>query len=210
MRRDLAETVSEQAPHASVDPVVSGPRGDSARYARRLALALGGAALAYRVVHVVVWRTRWQPGIDALRWFHKTVRPMELRSAGKRSKAAAAVHHTGRKSGRDYVTPVWAHRVGEGFFIGLPYGTGVDWCRNVMAAGGCRLEHDGVRYDVIAPVIVPARDAPRTLGGTRRSMLELMGIEFFLRLDIAPPATPDAATHHWARASEAVPVPAPE
>ena len=28
----------------------------------------------------------------------------------------------------------------------LPYGTDADWRRNVPAAGGCVLEHDGVRY----------------------------------------------------------------
>lgn len=185
----------------SIDLASAVPSGSRARYGRRAVWALGGAAFAYvlqSVIHVVVWRTRWQPGIDALRWFHKSVRPMELRSAGKRSKSTAAVHHTGRRSGKDYVTPVWAHRVGEGFLIGLPYGTGVDWCRNVLAAGGCVLDHDGVRYDVIAPVIVPVRDVPARLAGTRRSMLELMGIESFLRLDIAPASTEDA----WACAPD--------
>lgn len=178
MAADLDETVG-----AGRVPGASG-----GRQVRRLAWVLGGVALVYvlkSVVHVVVWRTQWQPGIDALRWYHKRARPMELRSAGRRSRSTAAVHHTGRTSGKDYVTPVWAHRVGERFFIGLPYGSGVDWCRNVVAAGGCSLELDGVRYDVVAPVLVPVRDAPTRLAGTRRSMLELMGIEFFLRLDIA-------------------------
>jgi deazaflavin-dependent oxidoreductase (nitroreductase family) len=172
------------------------PSRGRARYRRRLAWVLGCAALAYvlpSVIHVVVWRTRWQPGIEALRRFHKSIRRIELRSAGKRSKSTAAVHHTGRKSGRGYVTPVWAHRVGDRFFVGLPYGTGVDWCRNVIAAGGCALAYDGARYDVIAPVIVPVQDAPPRLAGTRRHMLELMGIESFLRLDIAPPSNEDGA-----------------
>jgi deazaflavin-dependent oxidoreductase (nitroreductase family) len=137
------------------------------------------------VIHVVVWRAHWQPGIDALRWFHKRVRPMELRSAGRHGKSTAAVHHTGRTSGKNYVTPVWAHRVGERFLIGLPYGTGVDWCRNVVAADGCALEYDGMRFDVVDPVVVPAAEALASLAGSRRSMLAVMGIEFFLRLDVA-------------------------
>lgn len=169
-------------------------RSGYGRIGRRLAWVLGGVALAYflnRVIHVVIWRTRWQPGIDALRWFHKRARPMEMRSAGKSNKATAAVHHIGRRSGKHYVTPVWAHRVDGRFFIGLPYGTGVDWCRNVLAAGGGAVEHDGMRYDVTAPLIVSVLDAPETLDGTRRSMLELMGIESFLRLD-ATPASPAA------------------
>ena len=181
--------VPGRAPDVRIDEASAAPSDDYGRYGRRLAWVVGGVALASvlnSVVHVVVWRTRWQPGLDALRWFHKRARPMELRSAGKRSKTAAAVHHIGRRSGKDYVTPVWAHRVGDQFFIGLPYGTGVDWCRNVLAAGGGAVEHDGVRFDVVAPVIVLARDAPERLAGTRRSMLELMGIESFLRLDIVP------------------------
>ena len=178
----------------TVDRVSAPRRSGYGRIGRGLVWVLGGVALAYvlnGVIHVVVWRARWQPGIDALRWFHKRARPMEMRSAGKSNKATAAVHHTGRRSGKHYVTPVWAHRVDDRFYIGLPYGTGVDWCRNVLAAGGGAVEHDGMRYDVTAPVIVSARDAPRTLAGTRRSMLELMGIESFLRLDVTP-ASPAA------------------
>jgi hypothetical protein len=69
-----------------------------------------------------------------------------------------AVHHKGRKSGREYVTPVWAERVGQSFYIQLPYGTDVDWCHNVLADDGCTLENDGVRYDAVAPAIVPAAE----------------------------------------------------
>jgi hypothetical protein len=50
------------------------------------------------------------------------------------------VTHVGRKSGKDYRTPVNAFRAPEGFLIALTYGRESEWVRNVLAAGGCELE----------------------------------------------------------------------
>ena len=82
----------------------------SARVGRSLVWFLGLVRflvlieLASTVLVVAVWRTRWQPGIDFLRWFNKKVgNPAWLRMAGKR---ITKVHHTGRQSGTEYVTPV--------------------------------------------------------------------------------------------------------
>lgn len=101
-------------------------------------------------------------------------------------KRTTAVHHTGRTSGRRYVTPVWAERVGRSVFIQLPYGTDVDWCRNVLAGGGCSLEHHGVRYHATAPTIVPATDVRPHLPPFPRTMQRLIGARSYLRLDIDP------------------------
>jgi len=157
--------------------------------------AAGAAAVAYVVVpsavHIVIWRTRWQPGLDALRRYHRRVDQRKiLRTAGGAGQSAAVVHHTGRGSGRVYSTAVWAHRVGESFWVGLPYGTDVDWLRNVRAAGGCELEHDGARHRVVDPVVLPVTELPASLGRDR-TMLRLMGVREALRVDIeaeAPPA----------------------
>src|SRR5579864_611651 len=48
--------------------------------------------------------------------------------------------HVGRKSGRVYRTPVNVFRAPEGFLIALTYGRDSEWVRNVLAAGGCKLE----------------------------------------------------------------------
>jgi deazaflavin-dependent oxidoreductase (nitroreductase family) len=114
------------------------------------------------VVSVVVWRSRWQPAIDMLRRLRKLDNPVWLKMAGKPKSHLAALYHIGRKTGKDYATPVWANRAGQSVFVPLPYGTEVDWCRNVLAAGGCTLDHDGLRYEAVAPVIVPAAEAART------------------------------------------------
>jgi hypothetical protein len=158
------------------------------RVARCVVGAAGAAVVAYVVVptavHIVIWRTRWQPGLNALRRYHRWADKRKvLRNAGGAGQSAAVVHHVGRRSGRVYSTAVWAHRVGESFWIGLPYGAGVDWLRNVRAAGGCHLEHDGVRYRVVDPVVLPVTDFPASLGRDR-AMLRLMGVRDALRVDI--------------------------
>jgi deazaflavin-dependent oxidoreductase (nitroreductase family) len=75
------------------------------------------------------------------------------------------VVHRGRRSGRQYRTPVGVFHTPDGYVIALPYGVG-DWARNVLAAGGCELEtrrrlvrltdarlvHDPTRRAVPAPV----------------------------------------------------------
>ena len=158
---------------------------------RKVGWTIVGAALGYvlfSVALIAVWRSRWQPAIDAVRRVNKRLNPARLRSAGKRDGpwAAAAVHHVGRKSGRAYATPVWAHRLGQTFYIGLPYGTNVDWGRNVLAAGGCIVEAGRVRYDTTAPVIVPAGEVTPQLPSAQRRWLRLIGAESYLRLEIVP------------------------
>jgi len=178
-----------------------GAAGTGARGAtsyRRVALSVAGAAgaaavvyaVAPSVIHIVIWRTRWQPGLDALRRYHRRVdKRTMLRTAGGAGQSAAVVHHVGRHSGRVYSTAVWAHRVGESFWVGLPYGSDVDWLRNVRAAGGCDLEHDGVRHPVIHPLVLPVAALPAALGRVRM-MLRLMGVREVLRVDIAAAEPP--------------------
>ena len=156
---------------------------------RAVARVIGFVLLGFlisRAVYPLVWRSRWQPAIDALRWFNKKVQnPLTMRVAGKKNRDLAALHHTGRRSGREYVVPVLAHRTGQSFLIPLSYGTNVDWLRNVMASGGCAIDHDGVRYDTVTPAIVPITDAGRYLTSRRMRMFGLLGIESFLRLDVS-------------------------
>ena len=53
------------------------------------------------------------------------------------------VVHTGRRSRRQYRTPVNVFRRGDRYIIALTYGSDADWVRNVLAEGGCTLETRG-------------------------------------------------------------------
>src|SRR4030088_1916485 len=91
------------------------------------------------------------------------------------------VTHKGRKSGRIYRTPVNVFRVPEGFLIALTYGRDSEWVRNLLAAGGCELETQGVRYRLSAPTIVhdPTR---RRFPLPVRIVLWLIGANDFMQL----------------------------
>jgi deazaflavin-dependent oxidoreductase (nitroreductase family) len=83
------------------------------------------------------------------------------------------VIHRGRRSGREYRTPVNVFRRGDRYVIALTYGADSQWVRNVLAAGELdvetrgrrvhltepRLVHDERRRLVPAPVRVPLRTA---------------------------------------------------
>ena len=162
---------------------------NSGALCRRVARVIGFILLGFlitRAIYPIVWRSQWQPAIDALRWFNKKVQnPLTLRVAGKKNRDLAALHHTGRKSGREYVVPVLVQRTGQSFLIPLSYGTKVDWYRNVMASGGCAIVHDGERHDMVAPAIMPISEAAQNLTSRQTRVFGLLGIESFLRLDIS-------------------------
>ena len=92
---------------------------------------------------------------------NKRANAIFLKFAGKRFRAYSILKHIGRKSGREYLTPVTAYPLGDGFVVALLYGDGanVDWCRNVMTTGKCTLKTLGQEYMLERPEIIPASQA---------------------------------------------------
>ena len=92
--------------------------------------------------------------------------------------------HVGRKSGKVYRTPVNVFRAREGFLIALTYGRESEWVRNVIVAGGCRLETRGVQYQLFTPIIVhdPTR---RRFPNPVRIVLRLIGANDFMQLSMS-------------------------
>ena len=99
---------------------------------------------------------------DRIRRFSKTANRPIRRIAGTRAGMLyfnlGALHHVGRRSGRTYVTPLSAYRLGDGFVLGVAYPQ-VDWCRNVLAAGKCTLTWNGKDYALERPEVIPADEA---------------------------------------------------
>ncbi|HTJ72290.1 MAG TPA: hypothetical protein VL551_32420 [Actinospica sp.] len=122
---------------------------------------------------------------DAIRAFNKRVlNPAMMRVAGRRHWYAGVIRHTGRRTGGRYATPVVAERVDGGFVIPLPYGTGVDWLRNVLAAGGATLEVRGESFAVTEPRVVGSDEALPLVRPKRRRVWSLLRIEHYLRVSI--------------------------
>ncbi len=114
----------------------------------------------------------------------KMVNPIILKIAGTRFRSLSILKHVGRRSDREFVTPVTAFPLGDGFVLALLYGdlTTVDWCRNVMAAGKCTLKTLGQEFMLERPEIIPASDALRAYPPFWRYLLRAEGIKQFLWL----------------------------
>lgn len=110
--------------------------------------------------------------------------PLMLRLAGQKYWYASVVRHIGRRSGKLYSTPIVADRVGDHLIIPLPYGTQVDWVRNVMTAGEATVVHKGKTYRVTDPELIDSTQALPMLPRDRRRTFETVSIGHFLRATI--------------------------
>jgi deazaflavin-dependent oxidoreductase (nitroreductase family) len=110
--------------------------------------------------------------------------PLMLRLAGKRFWYASVVEHTGRRSGKSYSTPVVADLVGGDVIIPLPYGTQVDWVRNILTAGHATVVRKGETLAVQAPEIIDSTQALPLLPRDRRRTFERVHIGHFLRMRV--------------------------
>ncbi len=70
----------------------------------------------------------------------------------------SALHHVGRRSGREYVTPLSAYPLGDGFVLAAAYPF-VDWLENVLAAGKCTLKWNGNEFALERPELIPRSEA---------------------------------------------------
>jgi hypothetical protein len=92
-----------------------------------------------------------------------------------------------------YRTPVNAFPNGDGFLIALTYGHDVDWLKNVVAEGGCRLIHRGRGVDLIDPRILPLSEDTGSIPGWIRGILRTLGVSEVLQLrPLQSPAGPSA------------------
>jgi deazaflavin-dependent oxidoreductase (nitroreductase family) len=118
---------------------------------------------------------------EAVRTFNKHVlNPVMLGMAGRRYWYAAQIRHVGRNSGRRYTTPVVVIAVTDGVMVPLPYGTDVDWLRNVLAAGRATIRDHGRTYDVVRPRVIDAASAEPLLPARRRRALRRFGVDHYV------------------------------
>jgi deazaflavin-dependent oxidoreductase (nitroreductase family) len=102
--------------------------------------------------------------------------------AGRRLSPVAYMLHRGRRSGRQYRTPVMPLALGDGFLVSLPYGADRDWVRNVVAAGRCTLLRGGRRFELTDPRLLDAAGAAPLLPAALRPALRAVPRIRFMRL----------------------------
>jgi deazaflavin-dependent oxidoreductase (nitroreductase family) len=111
---------------------------------------------------------RYQPPravAAARKLFGHVLNPVFLRTSERLGVGQSVVYHVGRRSGREYVTPLCVVETSEGFIVPAAFGPEVDWLRNLRATPRARLHHEGVDWEVEAEVI-GRDDAYRMAGGT--------------------------------------------
>ena len=123
---------------------------------------------------------------DSVRSFNKhVINPAMAPLAGRRHWYAAQIRHTGRKSGKNYSTPVVAVKVSDGVVVPLPYGSGVDWLRNVLAAGDATITSNGRTYHVIQPKVIDADTAEPQLSAWRRWTYHASNVDSYVKFSVA-------------------------
>jgi deazaflavin-dependent oxidoreductase (nitroreductase family) len=109
---------------------------------------------------------------------------MSIGRAGKPHSLFALVEHTGRKSGRQYVTPVRLVQHGDAFIIPLTYGERADWYRNLLTAGRMTIHWQGKPYPVGQPERVEVSLAARDFPLVSRFLFWLDGVPAFVRVKV--------------------------
>jgi hypothetical protein len=124
---------------------------------------VAGAVVALYLILLggdMLMRVRWVS--DRTRRLTKRLNPYLRRVAGTRLGMLyfnlSALHHVGRRSGRNYVTPLSAYPLGDGFVLAVAYPY-VDWRENVLAAGKCTLTWNGKEYALERPEVIPRAEA---------------------------------------------------
>lgn len=106
--------------------------------------------------------------------------PIELRR-GKRP----TLTHVGRKSGNEYITPLDAHRVENGYLFILVYGSRCDWVQNILARGTATLRKGGETFELVNPRVLGRDEAQPLLGDGLKIPGGPIKLEEFLRMDLA-------------------------
>lgn len=155
-------------------------------------LLIAAAITAFgAVVFMAGMRYKWPFVLDGVRRMNRRfLNPRQMRTAGTPGAYAGIIGHVGRRSGREYQTPVGVVDVADNFVIVLPYGTRPDWVKNVLAAGDATLTHDGATHVVERPEVVPIDEVLAHLEPSDQRAHGWFNVTQCLRLHPAPTPVP--------------------
>jgi len=113
----------------------------------------------------------------------RVVNPLTRRVAGWLPMFGILLYR-GRKTGREYRTPMNVFRHGDEYVFALTYGSDAQWVKNILAAGDCELRTRGRTFRLVEPVVFvdPER---RRMPFPVRQLLGVMRVSEFLRMRVA-------------------------
>jgi pimeloyl-ACP methyl ester carboxylesterase len=171
------------------------PAKDTAlrRWGGRLVLWVVLPYAALVAFHLVVFRLQVRRLNGAACCFNKHVlNPMTM-FLDRRHWFGAVLRHKGRRSGKEYATPVTAEPTEGGFVIPLSYGQGVDWLKNIWVVGRCTIEARDGTYTVGEPEEIDRAEALKAVSPRVRLMFRVFGIYRYLKVRQLPEATRESA-----------------
>ncbi len=122
-----------------------------------------------------------------VRFAARFVNPLVLLIAGRRWMPIVGIlRHRGRRSGREYATPIGMRPLGDGFVIPRTFSDNAAWYQNVKAAGEGRITYLGRDYRVVEPEVVDYATARPAFPRYERAQFRLIGINEYLRLRAVP------------------------
>jgi deazaflavin-dependent oxidoreductase (nitroreductase family) len=137
-----------------------------------------------QMIFAVVKRLKEQ-SYDRRAIYKRYLNPLMLKIAGRRPFPQGIIHHVGRKSARSYATPVAVTPIDHGFVVPLPYGTDVDWCRNILASGSCTLQWQGATYSLVEPEIVTTASIISQLLPVQQVIFRILKVEYVLKMQLS-------------------------
>ena len=116
--------------------------------------------------------------LETLRKFNRAIlNPIMMLFAGRLSSYYSLVYHIGRRSGKEYSTPVVAAQKDAYIYIGLPYGSDTDWVLNVKAASKCKVKINGKVYSASNPEIIDPASALLAFSSKYRTSYEKANVK---------------------------------
>lgn len=124
--------------------------------------------------------------MPAPRWLARANRSVTNPILGRlapRLPGFGVIVHTGRKSGRQYRTPVNVFAREGGYVVALTYGRESEWVRNVLANDGCKLETRGCSLRLTQPRLFHD-ERRRAVPALVRVILGIVNVNDFLDLTL--------------------------
>jgi deazaflavin-dependent oxidoreductase (nitroreductase family) len=122
-----------------------------------------------------------KPG--AFRLATRLFNPLAMRLAGTRIFPLYGVlEHRGRRSGKQFRTPVVVRPTSDGFIVPMPWGESTDWYRNVRAAGGAVIRWNGRLYPVDRPEVLDTDAVRGSVSPFQQKGMTRFGIRKVLHL----------------------------
>ena len=153
---------------------------------RRIFAVLGLVALAAAsgfLFILVAMRSKSPRMLRTVRRFNREVtNKVQMKNAGAPGAYASVIRHRGRKTGKQYETPVVPFPTDDAFLISLPYGPDADWCKNILAAGTATLVTEGETYAIAAPEIVATADVGHLFPAGEQRNHRVFNVEHCLRV----------------------------